>query len=611
MVFPDGRVFPLGPGEMIVVGDPVTSLHNSNIPRRNRRFLQPLAVALVFLVFGLLFFSMAMMDLQRLKGLFLDALKKKALYVAEVIEKSASEKYSRLVRDGNANRSLTGGLAMVQEDFSLQEALAGTLIDVAAYIDSMGPLEAVVRERIQNLAASENFRSIALLDDKGRVVYETSPLSPAAAACAKPLAEGKEEIAITLFNGLCNEEYTGLVGIRRQGGKGAVLLALDWKGLEFWLWRIAIRAAVEEELRWGEEVVYLAVENPAGQTLVRSGSVLEEKVEECLLLIGDPVGGERNAEQCLKAGDTKFLRLTFPFHFDGAAIGTTQVGIRTHETDRLLIENRRHIFFWAGFMVTIGLLAMVGLYQWQNRHIAKLQAIQDQLHHAERLSSLGKLGAGVAHEIRNPLNAISMAAQRLQREFAPPGPAAKEEFTGISHVIRDEVRRLNDIVEDFLSLTQNNRKEFQEQSLAHVLDRVFFLTREEAGAKGIVIEKRWGPDVPKVFMNPGKMEQALLNIVRNAVESISGEGRVTISCERMGKKWVNIRIQDTGTGIPPMEEARIFDPFYSTKKNGVGLGLAITHEIILAHGGEIRVESLPETGTMFEVRLPRQNQGKS
>ena len=112
-------------------------------------------------------------------------------------------------------------------------------------------------------------------------------------------------------------------------------------------------------------------------------------------------------------------------------------------------------------------------------------------------------------------------------------------------------------------------------------------------------------------MNSGKMEQALLNIVRNAVESIPGRGEVTISCEKKGKKWASIQIRDTGPGISAKEEPRIFDPFYTTKANGVGLGLAITHEIVLAHGGEIRVESEPKKGTIFEILLPRQNNAKS
>jgi signal transduction histidine kinase len=585
-----------------MIGKPTDSARSSGI-RYNRRFLQPLAVALVFLLFGVLFFSMAMVDLGRLEGLLLDALEKKARYVAEVIEKSSGEKYNRLLRYGDDYRSLYTGLAIGEEAFSLQEALARALIDVARYINSKDTDETAVRAGLQDLALSESLRAIALFDEKGLPTYQSSPLPPDLAVHARALVEGRDEIAIHLFHGMKGEDYVGFVGIRRQGGKGAVILALDSKGLQYWAWRIAIQSAIEE-LQWGSGVVYLAVEDLGGRALARSGSVPEEKIDECLLVAGSVRDPSSPVGQCVRVGDTKFLELSFPFQLDGNTIGTARVGIETHETDRLLMENRRHIFLWAGLMVVIGLIAMGALYQTQNRHIAGLQAMQERLHHAERLSSLGKLGAGVAHEIRNPLNAISMAAQRLQRDFAPEEEGKKESFDRITHIVRDEIRRLNGIVEDFLSLSRSNRMDFRRQPIVDLLERIVFLAREEAQARGVPIEKQWSTPAPLIAMDAGKMEQAILNIVRNAMESVSGEGCVTISCEKGRKNWTSIKIKDSGAGIPAGEEKRIFDPFYTTKENGVGLGLAIAHEIILAHGGEIRVTSAEGKGTTVEILLP-------
>jgi signal transduction histidine kinase len=585
-----------------MIGKSNGSARGSGIHYR-RRFLQPLAVALVFLLFGLLFFSMAMMDLGRLEGLLLDALKKKALYVAEVIEKSSSDKYKRLLRNGDDYPNLYTGLAVGDEAFSLQEALAGALIDVAKYIDSKETDETTARAGLQDLASSESFRAIALFDEKGLPTYQSNPLPPDLLDHARALVKGRDEIDIHLFHGMSKEGSIGFVGIRRQGGKGAVILALDSSGLEYWSWRIAIQSAVDD-LQLGSGVVYLAVEDAKGRTLARSGSVPEEKVEECLLVAGSVRDPENPVGQCVRVGDTKFLELSFPFRLDGNTIGTARVGIETHETDRLLTENRRHIFLWAGLMVIIGLVAMGGLYQTQNRHVAGLQAMQERLHHAERLSSLGKLGAGVAHEIRNPLNAISMAAQRLQRDFAPEEQSKKESFERITHIVRDEIKRLNGIVEDFLGLSRSNRMDFRRQPVVDLLERIVFLAREEAQARGVPIEKQWSSPAPLVAMDAGKMEQAILNIVRNAMESITADGCVTVSCEKARKNLASIKIKDSGTGIPAGEEKHIFDPFYTTKQNGVGLGLAIAHEIILAHGGEIRVMSEEGKGTTVEILLP-------
>lgn len=585
------------------MGNTMNLMRNSGIGYK-RRYLQPLAVALVFLLFGVLFFSMAMVDLRRLEGLLMDALKKKALYVAEVIEKSSSEKYKRLLREGDGYRSLYSGLAINEESFSLQEALARAMIDVARYIDSQGPIETIDKGSLQNLAASEGFLAIALFDGRGLPAYESNPLSSDLKAHAKDLVEGRDEIDIHLFHGMGREDSIGFVGIRKQNGKGAIVLALDWKGLEYWAWRIAIQSAIEES-QWGRGIVYLAVEDARGRTLARSGSVPEERIEECLLVASTVRDPENPVGQCVRVGDMKFLELSFPFQLDGESFGTTRIGIETHETDQLLIENRHHIFLWAGLMVFIGFFAMGVLYQTQNRHVARLQAMQDRLHHAERLSSLGKLGAGVAHEIRNPLNAISMAAQRIQRDFAPEEREKKESFDRITHIVRDEIRRLNGIVEDFLSLSRTNRMDFREQPIDGLLERIIFLVREEAQAKGVRIEKQWTSPGPTVRMDAGKMEQAILNLVRNAVESISGEGVVFISCRAPSRNVTSISIEDNGTGIPAGKEKEIFDPSYTTKENGVGLGLAIANEIIAAHGGEIRVTGKQGKGTTFEVLLYR------
>ena len=570
----------------------------------HRRFLQPIAVAMVSLLFGSLFFSMAQMDLRRLERLLMDAVKKKALYVAEVVEKSAKEKYSRLMHHGEEYGDGNAGLSIDEEGFYLQEALARALIDVARSIDAQDLTTAAFQDRLRELAADGNLRVIALADGNGRLVYQTAPLPQDLAAHARSFAGGADEVAIHLFHGTDKQEFLGYVGIRKNKGDGVIFLVLDAQGLEHWAWRVAIQAAIEE-LQWGSGVVYLAVEDAAGRILARSGSAPEEKLDECLLVAGtarDPANAE---EQCVRVGDMRFLELSYPFQLEGGkVIGVTRIGIDTQETDRLLAENRRHILLWTGLMVMVGLLAMGLLYQTQNRHVAKLQAMREQLLQAERLSSLGKLGAGVAHEVRNPLNSISMAVQRLQRDFAPHEQGRKEAFDRITHIVRDEIKRLNGIIEDFLSLSRGSRMEFRQQSLIDLLERIVFLAREEAQIEGIEIEKQWPHYLPLIAMDARKMEQAILNIVKNAMESIDGGGCVTLSCARGPKNQVSIKIRDTGKGISDGQRNSIFDPFYTTKANGVGLGLAIAREIIIAHGGEVRVSSQEGRGTTVEIVLP-------
>lgn len=565
-----------------------------------RRFIQPVAVALVFLLFAILFFGMAMMDLKRLENLLMDPLKKKAIYVAEVIEKSAQSKYGRLTGSSDSYQPLYAGLAMDEEALVMQESLAGALIDRARSIDFQ---RAKAGRTNRGELQTEHFQAIAIMDEKDLVPLRDASLDPDLLSHLRALLEGEETVAVHLFHGAPREKVVGFVAVRRQDEKGAVALILDENGIEYWGWKVAVQSALED-LKGGTGVVYIVVEDLQGNPLGREGNIPREKVEECLLMAGtgkdpaDPVG------QCVKVGDTKFLDLSLPFRLDGKTIGRARIGLETHETDRLLTENRHHIFLWTGSMVLIGLLAMGLLYQTQNRHVGKFQAMREQLHRASRLSSLGKLGAGVAHEIRNPLNAIGMAVQTLQRELSPTEPERKEEFQQVTSIVRDEIRRLNAIVQDFLNLSRSDRLDLRPQRLVDLLDRIVFLIQGEARTKGIRVEKRCNGEIPWVLMDAHKMEQALLNIVRNAVESISGEGCVEISCEKGRKNVASIRIKDSGSGIPAGVVDRIFDPFYTTKENGVGLGLAISHEIIAAHNGQIRVTTRQDAGTTFEIQLP-------
>jgi signal transduction histidine kinase len=573
--------------------------------RDRRRFLQPLAIALVSLLLAILFLAMAMMDLRRLESLLAGVLKMKAVSIIESIEKASQNKYVSLARGGEEPSNPFSGLPIDEDTFSIQESLARALIDLGRNIDYREQTGSLSHEEIQDVAAAGHISAVIFLDEEGQIVFRSNPAVENPLPLNAGLVKGQQEIAIHLFNRAPAQEGGSYVGIRRQKGKGAVLLVLDGSGLQYWEWRIAIQGAIDE-LQWGKGVVYLAVADTRRGIVAQAGSLPEAKVEECMLMAGSQRDPDNSVSQCMKVGDVKFLELSLPFHMDGKVIGTALVGLETQETDRLLVENRRHVFLWAGLMMTIGLLAMTLLYRTQNRHISRLQAMQERLYHAERLSSLGKLGAGVAHEIRNPLNAVSIATQRLQRECSPQESEKKLKFERITQIIRDEIKRLNGIIEDFLSLSRSSRVDLRRQSMGDLLEKLVFLVREEAQEKGIRIERRWIDPAPFILMDVNKMQQALLNLIRNAMEAIPGEGSVVISIENHRNNLTIVKIHDTGMGIPPGEEGRIFDPFYTTKERGLGLGLCITHEIILAHGGEIRVESEQGKGTTFEILLPRQ-----
>ncbi|MGQ9687414.1 MAG: two-component system sensor histidine kinase NtrB [Desulfobaccales bacterium] len=569
------------------------------------RFLPPLATALAFLLVAALFCVFALMDLSRMENLLLSVLQNRASSSIKSIEKASQDKYRRLLRGGEEARfPAAGGFFGADEDFSLREVLARSLLDLARYLDLQDQEKGISAADLEKIAAAENLQGIVILNADGQVTGQTGERPPNLETWAAPLLAGREEVSLHLFDPTGPSASAPFIGLRRQDGKGVVFLALGVRGLQFWEWRTAVQETLREFL-WSEGLAYFILETPQKQTLAEGGTIPEEPLKQFQPLSPtQPIPGV-SAGQGTVAGEMRILELAAPFQLEGKTVGTARVGLQTRETDAPISKNRRHIFIWTGVMMTIGLAAMALLVYIQNRHLSRLQAMQERLHQAERLSSLGKLGAGVAHEIRNPLNAISIAVQRLKREFFPADEDRQGEFQHLTQVLREEIGRLNAIVEDFLSLSRSGRLDIQPQPVETLFQKTLFLVHEEARTRGIHLQAQGADSCPPVPMDLPKMQQVLLNLVKNAIESISGEGGITLAAEPAGRDYIRITVADTGKGISPEEQQRIFDPHYTTKEKGVGLGLAIAHEIIHAHGGNIRVRSEPGQGTTFEIFLPR------
>ncbi len=223
--------------------------------------------------------------------------------------------------------------------------------------------------------------------------------------------------------------------------------------------------------------------------------------------------------------------------------------------------------------------------------------IEEQLRRADRLSALGELSAGMAHEIRNPLGSIRGTAEILQEGIDPADK--RYEFT---RILIKEVDRLNRVVQDFLRFARPAPVERGRFDVNETLREILLLTRQQAVRNGVAAELQAG-ELPPVAGDREQLKQAFLNLVLNALQAMPGGGKLTVATAlRDGR--AAITIADTGQGIPPENLERIFNPFFTTRQEGTGLGLAITHRIIQGHGGRIDVESRPGEGTTFTLLLP-------
>jgi signal transduction histidine kinase len=227
---------------------------------------------------------------------------------------------------------------------------------------------------------------------------------------------------------------------------------------------------------------------------------------------------------------------------------------------------------------------------------------EEQLLRAERLSAMGELAAGLAHEIRNPLASIKGTAEILLDTTTPQ--ARREEFMKL---MLDEVNRLNGVVSNFLGLARFQRLHREKTNIDDILWRMLRILDLQLGRKNIAAHTRFAPDLPELELDVSQMEHAILNLLLNAVASMPNGGVLSLATRlerRNGEGEVLVEITDTGIGIKPEHLTRIFDPFFTTKSDGTGLGLSIVKRILRAHGGSIDISSESGKGTRVTLALP-------
>ena len=228
---------------------------------------------------------------------------------------------------------------------------------------------------------------------------------------------------------------------------------------------------------------------------------------------------------------------------------------------------------------------------------------------AEKLAAVGTMTAGLSHEIRNPLNAAALQLSVLERRVQRLGRDVQPQLLEPLTVVKDEIRRLDHILEDFLQFARPREFVARPVEIAVVVNRVLDLLAGEAERRGIRLERDLDP-VPAVAGDEERLRQVLVNLGLNALEAAHEGGLVRVSCRLAAgddrpEPSVEVVVDDDGAGVPPESRDRIFEPFFTTKAKGSGLGLSIVHAIVTQHGGRLRVEDSPEGGARFIVSLPR------
>lgn len=238
-----------------------------------------------------------------------------------------------------------------------------------------------------------------------------------------------------------------------------------------------------------------------------------------------------------------------------------------------------------------------------------MKELEERLRQAEHLSKIGQLSSGIAHEIRNPLNLVNLSIDHIKVTYPPEDPVKRGEFLGILSNIKGEIHRLNDLINNFLDYGKPHQLKIRPASLEDMLDEVLRLAEEKLKEQNIELERKKLENMPLVPMDSQFIKASIMNLVLNAIQAMPTGGRLTVETVT-NDGYAIITIRDTGEGIPPENIDRIYEPYFTTKDAGIGLGLAISQKIIDEHSGRIDISSRPGSGTTVIIYLPLVTEAK-
>ena len=300
-------------------------------------------------------------------------------------------------------------------------------------------------------------------------------------------------------------------------------------------------------------------------------------------------------------GGKRYFEVVKPVALDESNLGFLKLGLSLGSMEVAWHNSLRAIITLGLAIVAAGILGMAAILYNQQSHMQEVKALEIEVLHRERLSALGNLAATIAHEIRNPLNAISMGLQRLKVEFQPTDD--QEQYSRVTELMLGEVHRLNSIVEQFLSLARPLEMKPEALRVQDVLNELATLVEGEAQQSKVQIRVVAPLTLPPLKADREYLRQTLLNLILNGLQAMPEGGTLTLKANTSNGNFL-ISVTDTGIGIAPENRRRIFEPYFTTKAKGSGLGLAIAHRIIEAHGGTITVFSETDQGCRFQVCLP-------
>ena len=488
--------------------------------------------------------------------------------------------------------------------YGLEDSVAEYLLEVVHRVDQLDREKTLTPSDLQYLVDQYRITSIEIYDSKGNSLrgWPARFSPPEKKRLLYELIGKKQPVAIDLLGRPFSEGQLFSMAVWRRTNPEILALYLNGEQLKRLFRQFTVQRAISD-IGLREGILYISVQDTSLNVIANTDATLIGKREEDPFLKSSLQGKRVLFRHTQSSKGEEIFEVVKSFSLKDKTMGLIRIGYTPKEIQPVLSQIKKNVFLSVFFFLILGISAITLIWVNQNRHLKKMREMEDRIQLAERISSLGHLAAGVAHEIRNPLNAIGMGLQRLKREFPPPEESKREEYISFTELILKEIRRVNDIIEQFLTLSRPFQLNVKESSLQDLLRPLVTLFQEEASSLGIRLQSEIPSDLPLLAIDPEKLTQALINIMKNGMQAMGQGGLLRVEAKSL-KERVEVTISDSGSGIPPEEMEKIFNYYYTTKEKGVGLGLPIAHRIIEAHGGQLKIESRVGTGTKVTVTLP-------
>jgi signal transduction histidine kinase len=492
-----------------------------------------------------------------------------------------------------------------------QDRIRRHLFTIAEMIDRLDRFGKTTPQELENIAQSDSLAGLTLLNNDKRIIFPLDINSKLRIEIAPeriaPLFDTQTFRLPLNFIELPSGKRAFAAAIRKNSG-GAIIVAID--AAELLRIRQTLGAgSVIEDIGNSPGVEYAGIIN-SGLILAASKKLAGESLDSWANSI-DTASDEIKTRIRKSSGkdSREVYEAIGPFSVAGQRRGNILIGMNTQYLDFLTAKLQRDIFWRSLLMLIVAVAAIGGFWIRQNYLVISNQyneILQDVQQFerdkaiSSRLVAMGELASGVAHEIRNPLNAIRVIIQRLQREFTPQED--KKEYNELTEIIRKETDRINGTIEQFLNFAKPPVLHKEKGNLNDCLKEIVALIEPRVKSKHCSIKTEYGV-LPQMDFDPELCRQAFLNLMDNALAAVGSEGIIAAKTYKKNGLCV-VEIYDNGSGIPDKDKQRVFDLYYTTKSGGTGLGLPTVLRIVREHGGRLDLLDSPLGGALFRLELP-------